>query len=550
MNKSYIAATVFTVAAFFSMACAAGELKYCDYKPIALRTAHCGCREYKDTVLNVWRGEELFLTADFISDKPTGRVRVSILPDRFGNAPEFCSAKWASYVLSNSYRSCGWPADTLPVFEVADALLSDCTGPMASGAVRRLVVSARIPYDLPPGTVCRSGVVVRDESGEVVSDTLDFSFRVLDRTMPKPSETGFYVDFWQQPYAVSRYHGVEPWSREHLALLEPYARQLARAGQRTITAILFDEPWGVQSNDRFEAMVRSSIDENGNWEYDYSALDAYVRLMLDNGVGPLIECFSMIPWDMTFTYFDKRENRDLSVKCETSSPEYRAIWTPFLINLKKHMSENGWLENTVLAIDERNKTDMENVIALVKDVAPEFKIALAGNYHSELDPELYAYTITLGDEFPEGALENRRKQGRVSAFYTCCSSPEPNIFSNSDPVDAVYLPLCCAAKGADGYLHWAFNNFTDSPNTDTRFFMFAPGDTYCIYPGALSSVRWEWFLKGVQMVAKIQILQNELVGERRDRLNDLFRRCSEHPSTFENRCKAVADLELFLAEIE
>jgi hypothetical protein len=31
----------------------------------------------------------------------------------------------------------------------------------------------------------------------------------------------FFLDLWQQPWAVARYHGVKPFSPEHYRVLEP-----------------------------------------------------------------------------------------------------------------------------------------------------------------------------------------------------------------------------------------------------------------------------------------------------------------------------------------
>lgn len=52
-------------------------------------------------------------------------------------------------------------------------------------------------------------------------------------------------------------------------------------------------------------------------------------------------------------------------------------------------------------------------------------------------------------------------------------------------------------------------NWTDNPLTDTRFRLFAPGDTYLIYPGPRSSVRYERFIEGVAMAEKVRILRQE-----------------------------------------
>ena len=66
------------------------------------------------------------------------------------------------------------------------------------------------------------------------------------------------------------------------------------------------------------------------------------------------------------------------------------------------------------------------------------------------------------------------------------------------------------ATGADGYLHWSYQNWTDNPLEDTRFKLFAPGDTYFIYPDGRSSIRYERMVEGIQMAENIKALRADL----------------------------------------
>ncbi|MDE6261799.1 MAG: DUF4091 domain-containing protein, partial [Muribaculaceae bacterium] len=164
-------------------------------------------------------------------------------------------------------------------------------------------------------------------------------------------------------------------------------------------------------------------------------------------------------------------------------------------------------------MDERSMADMKNAIEIIDEAAPGMKISLAGNYHPEIADRLYALTITQGDQFPPGEVARRRARGQISSLYTCCSSPEPNIFSNSAPADAAWLPLHCTITGHDGYLHWSWSNWTDDPLHDSRFKLFAPGDTYFIYPDAKSSVRFERLIEGIQLSEKVRLLRLEFIAD-------------------------------------
>ncbi|MDE6145842.1 MAG: DUF4091 domain-containing protein, partial [Muribaculaceae bacterium] len=189
------------------------------------------------------------------------------------------------------------------------------------------------------------------------------------------------------------------------------------------------------------------------------------------------------------------------------------LWSNFLSAFNKHLHEKGWQERAVIAMDERSMTDMVNAISIVDSAAPGMKISLAGNYHPEIADRIYSLTITQGDQFPPGVVDARKAKGQYSSLYTCCSSPEPNLFSNSAPADAAWLPVHSVVSGHDGYLHWSWMNWTNQPMVDSRFKLFAPGDTYFVYPDGKSSVRFERLIEGIELSEKVRALRNEFIAE-------------------------------------
>ena len=66
-----------------------------------------------------------------------------------------------------------------------------------------------------------------------------------------------------------------------------------------------------------------------------------------------------------------------------------------------------------------------------------------------------------------------------------------------------------AAKNVDGYLRWAYNSWPLEPLLDSRFHTWAAGDTYLVYPGNRTSMRFEKLLEGIQAYEKIRILRQE-----------------------------------------
>ena len=465
-----------------------------------------------DTTVSAWRGERIGLEALLVATEAAGPLKVKLSElTKNGRRLASADASYAAfmrYVITTAYNTCGYPDANLPTYTVPDMIdLPGSEVEMAARSVRPVWCSVEVPRDAAPG-VYSGRLSVTDASGREVA-ALRLNVDVNAHTLPEPKDYAFVLDMWQQPYSVSRYYGVEPWSDEHFSYLAPYADMLARAGQKNVSVILFYEPWGEQSNDKFEPMVETVRKKDGSWSYDYTVMDRYVEFMADHGVDAGISCFTMIPWDMQFRYFDEATGKYEFLKTKTSAPEYEALWTDFLQNLAAHLKSKGWYDKSMIVMDERGLSDMLDAYRVAKAAVPDIKMSLAGNYHDELVNDLESYTVIKGDFFPEDVLSSRRDKGFTSLMYTCCATPAPSQFSNSAPADGAYLPVYSTATGFDGYLHWSFTNWTDNPMTDTRFHMFAPGDTYFVYPDGRSSIRYERMLEGVQMSEKLQILRDE-----------------------------------------
>ena len=180
-----------------------------------------------------------------------------------------------------------------------------------------------------------------------------------------------------------------------------------------------------------------------------------------------------------------------------------------LIDFAAHLKAKGWMDKTTIAMDERPLRVMQGVIHLIRSVAPEFKISLAGNFHPEIENEIYDYCIAYGQEFPEDVLARRKAEGKISTYYTCCTEIAPNLFTVSDPQDGLFLGMEMLRRKSDGYLRWAYNSWPENPMTDSRFRAFTSGDTFIAYPLGRSSVRLERLVQGIQEYEKVQVMKNK-----------------------------------------
>ena len=255
----------------------------------------------------------------------------------------------------------------------------------------------------------------------------------------------------------------------------------------------------------------------------------------------------MLPWDMSFRYFDEASNGYKNLTTTYSSTEYRDLWTSFLTAFKAHLQQKGWFEKTVIAVDERGEAAMLKAHEIANALG--FKMALAGNYHSSLCDILHDKCVQLGQEhhITAAQLADRKSKNRITTFYTSCANSEPNIYTNSYPAEAAYLPIYAAKMNLDGYLHWSWMNWDEDPLIDSRYRKFGSGDTYCYYPGNRSSVRFERLIEGIHQYEKIQILREEYNdnAEMLYKLNTLLGRFIGAVAG-EDCAALVDDLEAFL----
>ena len=476
-----------------------------------VKTAVPQLRVKTDTIVYAWRGERVGVEAVLFS--PVAVKRLSLCTsDWIGeNAvipAEQCTARFLRYVLTDEFKSCGTHPSDLTPYLVPDVIDLESSMTISACNTRPVWLTLEVPRDAQPG-LYNLTLDVLDAASQTTVAQLNLRVNIQDKLLPLPSEQTFHLDFWQQPYSVSRYENVTRWSDKHYELLRPYMELLARAGESVVSAILFYEPWGSQSYDKFDPMIKTTKKADGSWSYDYSIFDRWVEFMASCGIDKQIDCFTMIPWDMTFRYYDEAQKKEVALKTTTSAADYKELWSAFLISFAAHLREKGWFEKTMIAMDERDLTNMLEAYSIAQEAVPGFRMALAGHYHQELTDKLADYCISFWQKFSAEELAARRAKGWYSTTYTCCSTKKPNIFTNSLPAEATFLPIFSVANDFDGFLHWSWMNWPEKPLTDSRFKYFAPGDTYCIYPGPRSSVRWERFMEGIQQTEKIRILREE-----------------------------------------
>ncbi len=481
---------------------------------------------------NAWKGERV--NAQFViwSSGPLLNTNciISDLVNEDGDILNKENLKhfFVRYVMTDRYRK-GKTAD-IDSSLVADALDPIHCFDIEANTTRPLWLTIDVPRDCAAGKYSGSITVNahKQERKQVNIDLL-----VHERQLPQPKDWSFHLDLWQNPFAVARYNNVVLWSEEHFMLMKPSMEMLAGAGQKCITASIVHKPWGGQTYDYFESLVKWTKKVDGSWKYDYSIFDKWIGFAMECGITKQINCYSMIPWKNQFSYFDESLNKDTIVEAKPGTETYEGLWSPFLKQFVTHLKEKSWLDITTIAMDERSPEDMQKMIAFIKTVAPELKTALAGGYHEEINDDLYDLCVASAHIVPGNAIEERKEANHITTFYVCCNEPFPNTFTFSPPAESVYLGWYAAAKGYDGFLRWAYNSWGENPLVDSRFGSWPAGDTYFVYPGGVSSIRFERLREGIQDFEKIRILTEEYKYDGNHEAKTKLGRLDDFLKTFE-----------------
>ncbi len=428
---------------------------------------------------------------------PQLRLACSALRSERGAAlpPSAVQARFVRYVQAEA----GAVGDILDTAERVD---------LPPGGYRPVWLSVAVPAGAEPG-LYRGTLTVTGAGGLAVAFPLELE--VLEASLPEPRAWAFFLDLWQHPWAVARYHGVRPFSAEHYGLLEPIYRELADAGQKVLTTTIAELPWNHQNYDAYHTMVPRVKHADGSWAFDYTLFDAYVAFGRRCGIGPQIHCYTMAPWGNRVYYTDGATGDQVAVTLKPGTAEHEAYWGPFLKDFQSHLERTGWVEDTYIAMDERGPEETRATADSVKKYAPRLKIAMPGNHPPShfkgIDLANYCQFIAHVDApFLEEARV-RRAKGQVTTFYVCCGPRRPNTFTGSPTAEQVWLGYYAAASGLDGFLRWAFVNWPRDPLADTRFGSWPAGDTFLLYPGPRSSVRWEMLRDGIEEAEKIRLLR-------------------------------------------
>ncbi|GAA1825485.1 glycoside hydrolase domain-containing protein [Agromyces salentinus] len=418
----------------------------------------------------------------------------------------------ASVMAGRGRPSLGRPQEPIP-----DVLSTVASVDIPADTVQPLWLVADVPADAAAGEYTGSIVVV-DDQGERIE--FDLALEVLDVELPQAGEWEQFIDLWQNPYAVARVSGIpadQLWTRSHFDAMLPHYQRLRDAGQDVITATVVNDPWASQTYDPYGSMVQWTKKADGTWAFDFTVFDQWVSFMIDEvGIDGQIDAYSMVNWASKVQYLDEATGQTITASVPVGTAVWNEMWSAFLESFAPHLEAKGWFDRTYMAMDERALGDLMYAVDLIEDHAPGLKVGAAMNYNSLSDPRLDRIDkisvssdhVLVGDEAFAATVEHRRELGLITSIYYCVGI-YPNTFIRSNLAEAAWTQWKTVATDSDGYLRWAYDSFVEDPFATTDFTTWESGDTAQVYPGNVSSVRWERMNEGIRDAEKVRWLSEQ-----------------------------------------
>ena len=79
--------------------------------------------------------------------------------------------------------------------------------------------------------------------------------------------------------------------------------------------------------------------------------------MMSVGIDKQINCYSMVPWELSFQYYDQATNSLQFVKTAPGEAAYEEMWGAMLASFSKHLKEKGWFDICAIAMARADKID-------------------------------------------------------------------------------------------------------------------------------------------------------------------------------------------------
>lgn len=464
----------------------------------------------------------------------------------------------------------------------ADPLLTQESVTLEPGKPRAVWLTLRTHPGTRPGKYRLTVDLFRQQGWEreELVGSCDVALHVRPVTLPDPQEYTFHLDLWQHPTRWADHYQVPRWSERHWRIIEAYARELAKAGQKAITVIASDAPWAGQGCWNVPEypfafyefnMIRAVRTREGKLRCYFDVVDRYVETFLAAGVDAEIEVIGLLgvwhdvfgtpltayPDPVRVRVYDEAQGRYDFIRTKDELADYVAQFAT-------HLRARGWFERTRITSDEPGDLErFKTCLAFLRSVEPDFRFKIACNHAPFIDAfkdDVLDWVPNLASLTHDPELSRRLNRevhargGRMS-WYICLRPEYPNTFFHSPLHETRLLGWLTHWFGLDGFLRWAFAAWAPDP-WNRPAWKFPGGDLLFVYPGPdgtpLPSLRWEMLQLAVQEFELLRMAERDIAtvpdpqakARYADRLAAIIRQVIrvEQPGDFRVDAKAPEEL--------
>jgi len=369
------------------------------------------------------------------------------------NALPNCPSRWAPFYIYDCLKPLG-----------------ESVTPMDGTA--GLYISFAVPAGAVPGDY--AGSVEINCGGEKIS--VAAAMKIYDACVPAGESLKIIIGY--SSGKTAEYHKVPSGSAENKRLDVAYLKMLRHMRQNML----------------YTGGVRHSVDANGIYVFDFSALEDFVASAMKLG----------------FRYFNapsvgrRKSWQESTILVGKGLPSmsyeaYRYL-SQYLPALRAMLARNGWLEKFYMGVADEpngaNATEFRALCGLVRKYVPDIRLIDAVSYvpiHGALD-----VWVPLNAEYAKHRAEFESFRGgndEIWHYVCCCPRAEGyiNRFLDYPLLSTRYLFWGNYKYNLGGFLHWAANvyqpgqdpftsNCPRHTNCDATVTL-PPGDTHIIYPG-------------------------------------------------------------------
>ena len=354
-----------------------------------------------------------------------------------------------------------------------------------------------------------------------------FTATIHSVSVPPVAEGTFFYTNWFSLPQMEEKHRLARWTPEWFAMLDRYASLMAHGRQNCI--IIPGELMSI---------------EGGRIMLDEKRLLSFVEVFRRYG----------------FRYFESPHLMYRGDEDDWADPELKVVLTKrrygtaeakadvdTIISLIKsfatrHGLTRSWLQHISDEPTAVQAACYRDVVRQVRGVYPDIRIMEATSDRDTLAGSVDVWCPTIDDfQKNEEFFRARRNLGEDVLVYTCLipGGQWLNRLLDQERLRQVYFGWGAAAYNTSGFLHWGLNQYLvpdpfqqsvvhhPSPVATANNFLPA-GDSHVIYPGPLSSTRFEAHRLGIEDFELLQLLQKKDKVKANDLIGRIFKSYTDY----------------------